>query len=202
MSSTQEAAVISQEAVRQLFTEARTHASWLPKKVEVHTLHALFDLLKWGPTSANTQPARFLFIQSAQAKERLIPCLAPGNVEKTKAAPLTAIVALDEKFHELLPRFFPHMPQMKDMMASNKTLAETTAFRNGTLQGGYFILAARAVGLDCGPMSGFENAKVDETFFKGTTWKSNFLCNLGYGDATKLHPRNPRLTFDEACKII
>lgn len=202
MNPTQEAAVIPQEAVRQLFTEARTHSAWLPKKVEDSTLRALYDLMKWGPTSANTTPARIIFVKSEKAKEQLLSCMAPGNVDKTKAAPVTAIAAWDERFYEHVPRLFPHFPQMKDMFVSNKALAEATAFRNASLQGGYLILAARAVGLDCGPMSGFDNAKVDEAFFKGTTWKSNFLCNLGYGDASQLHPRGPRLSFDEACKII
>jgi 3-hydroxypropanoate dehydrogenase len=202
MSPTQEAVLIPQEAVRQLFTEARTHSAWLPKKVDDNTLRALYDLMKWGPTSANTSPARILFVKSEKAKEQLISCMAPGNVDKTKTAPVTAIVAWDERFYEHVPRLFPHAPQMKDMFASNKAMAEATAFRNASLQGGYLILAARAVGLDCGPMSGFDNAKVDEMFFKGTTWKSNFLCNLGYGDASQLHPRGPRLSFDEACKIL
>jgi nitroreductase len=202
MSSIQEAPVIIQEAIRQLFTEARTHSAWLPKKVEDSTLQALYEIMKWGPTSANTCPVRIVFVKSEKAKEQLMPCIAPGNVDKTKTAPVTAIVAWDERYYDLVPRLFPHFPQMKDMLASNKEMAESTAFRNSSLQGGYFILAARAVGLDCGPMSGFENAKVDETFFKGTTWKSNFLCNLGYGDASKLFPRGPRLPFDEVCKIL
>jgi 3-hydroxypropanoate dehydrogenase len=202
MSPTQEAAQIPQQAISQLFTEARTHSAWLAKPIEDSTLRALFDLMKWGPTSANTSPVRIVFVKSAKAKEQLVPCLSPGNVDKTKAAPVTAIVAWDERYYEHVPRLFPHFPQMKDMLASNKEMAESTAFRNSSLQGGYLILAARALGLDCGPMSGFDNAKLDETFFKGTTWKSNFLCNLGYGDVSQLHPRGPRLSFDEACKII
>src|SRR5262249_14852389 len=147
-------------------------------------------------------PARFLFIRSEEAKAKLIPCLVPGNVDVVKAAPVTAVIAWDENFYSDLPRLFPHAPKMKEMFASNKELAGASAFRNSSLQGGYFILAARAVGLDCGPMSGFNNVKVDEAFFKGTSWKSNFICNLGYGDASKLHPRGPRLEFDEACKIL
>jgi 3-hydroxypropanoate dehydrogenase len=193
---------LSDDGLDLIFRKARTHSEWLPKKVEDSTLRALYDLMKWGPTSANTNPVRILFVKSDKAKERLVPCLSAGNVDKTKAAPVTAIAAWDERYYELIPRLFPHFPQMKDMLASNKEMAESTAFRNASLQGGYFILAARAVGLDCGPMSGFDNAKVDDTFFKGTTWKSNFLCNLGYGDTSKLHPRGPRLSFDEACKII
>jgi nitroreductase len=202
MTTVTERGTISKEAARQLFTEARTFVAWLPKPVEDDTLRALYDLMKWGPTSANTTPARFVFVRSAAEKEKLIACLAPGNVDKVRAAPVTAIIAWDERFYDLIPRLFPVMPQMKDLFTSDKALAEATAFRNGSLQGGYFILAARAVGLDCGPMSGFDNAKVDEAFFKGTSWKSNFLCNLGYGDATKLYPRGPRLGFAEACKII
>jgi len=202
MSSTQEATQIPQEAIRQLFTEARTHHAWLPKKIEDKTIRELYDIMKWGPTSANTNPIRIVFAKSEKAKEQLIPCLMPGNVDQTKAAPVTAIVAWDERFYEHLPRLFPHAPQMKDMFSSNKEMAEFSAFQNASLQGGYFILAARALGLDCGPMGGFDRAKVDAAFFKGTTWKSNFLCNLGYGDASKLHSRGPRLPFDEACKII
>jgi 3-hydroxypropanoate dehydrogenase len=192
---------IPNEVAKQLFTEARSFNAWLPRKVEGKTLRALYDLMKWGPTSANTCPARFVFVRSEKAKEPLIACLAPFNVEKTKAAPVTAIVAWDERFYEQVPKLFPHASQYKDAFASDQTLAEATAFRGGSLQGAYFIIAARAVGLDCGPMSGFDNAKLDEAFFKGTSWKSNFLCNLGYGDATKLLPRLPRLEFDEACKI-
>jgi 3-hydroxypropanoate dehydrogenase len=202
MSQTQESVKVSLEAIHQLFSEARTHHAWLPKKVEDGTLQALYEIMKWGPTSANTNPVRIVFVKSEKAKAQLIPCLMPGNVDQTKAAPVTAIVAWDERFYDLVPRLFPVAPQMKDMFASNKPLAERSAFQNSTLQGGYLIVAARAVGLDCGPMAGFDNAKVDEAFFKGTTWKSNFLCNLGYGDASKLYPRGPRLSFDEACKII
>jgi 3-hydroxypropanoate dehydrogenase len=193
---------ISNECLDQLFTEARTHSVWLAKPVNDELLRSIYDLMKWGPTSANTTPARIVFLKSPEAKAKLIPCLAPPNVEKTKAAPVTAIIGWEERFYEITPKLFPQAPQYKDMFAKNKMLAETTAFRNGSLQGGYFIFAARALGLDCGPMSGFDNAKVDEAFFKGTSWRSNFLCNLGYGDKTKLYPRNPRLNFDETCKII
>ena len=201
MTAVQERSTIPEVAVEQLFTGARTHSAWLPAKVHDDTLRALYDLMKWGPTSANTSPARVVFIRSPEEKARLLPCLAPPNVEKTKTAPVTAIVAMDMAFYDRLPELFPHV-DARSWFAGNPGLIEATAFRNGSLQGGYFIMAARAVGLDCGPMSGFDNAKVDETFFKGTTWKSNFLCNLGYGDAAKLHPRNPRLAFDEACKIL
>jgi 3-hydroxypropanoate dehydrogenase len=193
---------IPEEAVKQLFMEARTFTSWLPKAVEDATLRQVYDLMKWGPTSANTCPARIVFVRGAAAKEKLISTLAPTNVEKVKAAPVTAIIAWDEKFYDLIPKLFPHAAAFRDHFAGNKTLAETTAFRNSSLQGGYFILAARAVGLDCGPMSGFDNGKVDDLFFKGTTWKSNFISNLGYGDRSALHPRLPRLNFEEACKLL
>jgi 3-hydroxypropanoate dehydrogenase len=193
---------LSTQALGQLFTEARTHRSWLSEPIADDTLRALYDLLKWGPTSSNTCPARFLFIKSAAEKERLLPCLAPGNVKKVQAAPVTVIVANDAKFYEQLAKLSPRSTAYRDMLAADAALADETAFRNGTLQGGYLILAARALGLDCGPMSGFDNAQVDEIFFKGTTWKSNFLCNLGHGDASKLHPREPRLEFAEACRII
>jgi nitroreductase len=157
--------------------------------------------MKFGPTSANCCPARLVFVRSPAGKEKLLPCLAEGNVEKTKAAPVTAIIAHDLEFYEKLPGLFPHAPA-RSWFAGNASLIESTAFRNGTLQGAYFIIAARALGLDCGPMSGFDNARVDAAFFQGTSWKSNFICNLGHGDASKLHPRSPRLAFDEACKIL
>jgi nitroreductase len=193
---------IAPEALAQLFTEARTFPGWLPKEVSDQTLREVYDLLKWGPTSANCCPARIVFVKPGPEKEKLITCLAEGNVEKVKAAPVTAIVATDEKFYEQIPKLFPPAPQFRDIFGSNKALAETTAFRNGTLQGAYMILAARALGLDCGPMSGFDNQKLDAAFFAGSTWKSNFICSLGYGDRGKLHPRSPRLSFDEACKIV
>jgi nitroreductase len=193
---------ISNESIRQLFTEARTFAGWLPKDVSDQTLREVYDLMKWGPTSANCCPARIVFVKSGPAKEKLIACLAAGNIDKVKAAPVTAIIAADQKFYDLLPRLFPHAPSMRDYFASDKAVAESTAFRNSSLQGAYFIMAARALGLDCGPMSGFDNRKLDETFFAGTSWRSNFICNLGCGDRTKLHPRSPRLAFDEACKIL
>jgi len=203
------------ESLDALFRQARTHNAWLNKPVSDDTLRSLYDLLKWGPTSANCLPMRVLFLRTPEAKERLRPALMSANVEKTMAAPVTAIVAYDELFYEQLPRLFPHNPGFRDWFANSPELANTTAFRNGTLQGGYFIVAARAVGLDCGPLSGFDNAKVDEEFFpasiradqeaKGMPFgriKSNFLCNLGYGDPTALHPRGPRLDFDEACKLL
>jgi nitroreductase len=185
-------------ALEQIFTEARTHGVWLPEPVSDAQLRAIHDLMKWGPTSANCCPARIVFVTSREAKEKLLPCMAEGNVEKTKAAPVTAIIAHDLEFYEKL---YPPAPA-RSWFAGNPPLIESTAFRNGTLQGAYFIIAARSLGFDCGPMSGFDNEKVDAAFFQGTTWKSNFLCNLGHGDAGRLHPRLPRLEFEEACRIV
>ncbi len=192
---------ISEKALAQLFSEARSFGAWQPTDVDEETLRSIYELMKWGPTSANTTPARIVFVKSKSAKEKLIPCLAPGNVEKVKAAPVTAIVAMDEKFYDQVPRLFPVAASYRDVFANDNALAEATAFRNSSLQGAYLMLAARALGLDVGPMSGFDNKKVDEAFLAGTTWKSNFLCNLGHGDRTKLFPRLPRLAFDEACRI-
>jgi 3-hydroxypropanoate dehydrogenase len=188
------------EALDILFREARTHSTWLDRPVAAEVLREAWDLAKLGPTSANCSPARIVFVVSGEAKEKLRPALIEGNVTKTMAAPATAIIAYDMAFFDLLPRLFPHT-DARSWFVGNDELIETTAFRNGALQGAYFILAARAMGLDCGPMSGFDNAKVDEVFFAGTTIRSNFLCNVGYGDPAKLRPRNPRLSFDEACRI-
>jgi nitroreductase len=193
--------LLPQEALEQILTQARTHNVWLPEPVSDELLVRIYDLMKWGPTSANSSPARIVFVKSKEAKEKLLPCLAPGNLDKTKAAPVTAIIAQDLEFYEKLPKLFP-FADARSWFAGNKQLIESTAFRNSTLQGAYFIIAARSLGLDCGPMSGFDNAKVDEAFFQGTTWKSNFICNLGYGDSSKLYPRAPRLDFAEACKIL
>ncbi len=162
---------------------------------------AIYDLMRWGPTSANCSPARIVFVSSPEAKERLKPFLSEGNRAKTMAAPVTAIIGYDLDFPDLLPRLFPHNPDAKNWF-QNPALREITAFRNGTLQGAYFIVAARALGLDCGPMSGFDNAGVDKEFFAGTNIKSNFICSLGHGDAAGLFDRAPRLAFDEACKIL
>jgi 3-hydroxypropanoate dehydrogenase len=188
-------------ALDQLFRQARTHTAWLPKPVPVELLRKTYELARMGPTSANTSPARFIFLTTPEAKARLKPSLAPGNVEKTMAAPVTVIIAWDAEFHEHLPRLFPQR-DMRSMFAGNKALMDETAFRNSSLEGGYFILAARAMGLDCGPMSGFDQNKVNAEFFPDGKWKVNFLCNLGYGDRSKLFPRNPRLDFEEACQVI
>ena len=191
---------LDQNVLGQLFSEARTHNGWQDKPVEDELLLRLYDLFKWGPTSANCCPARFVFVKSPQAKALLKPCLAPGNVEKTMAAPVTVIVAYDLDFHENLPRLYPQV-DARSWYVGNDALIQETAMRNGSLQGAYLILAARALGLDCGPMSGFDAEAVNQTFFAGSRWRANFLVNLGYGDPDKLYPRNPRLDFREACTI-
>jgi 3-hydroxypropanoate dehydrogenase len=185
-----------------LFRGARTHNKFRPDPISDDTLRELYDLLKFGPTSANSSPARFLFLRTRAAKERLAPALSSGNLEKTIAAPVTVIVAYDPKFHERLTYLFPHNPDAPSWFTSNESLAATTAFRNGTLQGAYLLIAARALGLDCGPMSGFDNDKVDAEFLADRGWRSNFLVNIGHGDPTGVYPRSPRLPFDEACVLL
>ena len=183
-----------------LFHQARSHNKWTDEPVADETLHEMYALLSAGPTSANCSPARFLFIRTPEAREKLRPALSSGNLEKTMSAPVIAIVAYDPKFYDNLPRLFPHA-DAKSWFVSSQALAEETAFRNGTLQGAYLIMAARAVGLDCGPMSGFDRGKVDEAFLADRGWKSNFLVNLGHGDPTGLYPKLPRMSFDEACVL-
>ncbi len=194
--------MLDDHALDVIFREARTHNAWLPRPVANETLRQVYDLMKWGPTSANCSPARILFIRSPEAKQRLKPALSDGNRDKTMAAPVTAILGYDLKFYDLLPRLFPHDQSARGWFAGKPEVIQTTAFRNGTLQGAYLMIAARACGLDCGPMSGFNNARVDAEFFSGGRVKSNFLCNLGYGDPQGLFPRSPRLPFDEACTIL
>ena len=208
--------VVNDQALDTLFREARSYSKWLPRPVTDDTLRKLYELLKWGPTSANASPARLAFLRSREAKERLRPALAPLNVEKTMAAPVTVIVAYDMKFYQHLSKLFPHSPSMAKLFESSPDLIEATAKRNSSLQGAYLIMAARALGLDCGPMSGFDQAKVDEEFFAAGKpcfgceqeffpeghVKSNFLCNLGYGDPSALSPRLPRLPFNEACSLL
>jgi 3-hydroxypropanoate dehydrogenase len=184
----------------QIFRTARTYNGFLDRPVSTATLRDVFDLLKWGPTSANSSPARFVFVTSQAAKEKLRPALSEGNRDKTMAAPVTVIVAYDTEFYERMPQLYPQR-DFRSGFLGKPAVSETFAFRNGTLQGAYLIVAARALGLDCGPMSGFDNAKVDAAFFPDHRWKSNFLCNLGYGDAATVPVRNPRLSFDEACRI-
>lgn len=190
-----------QVTTEQLFTEARTQNGYHADPVSDEQLRALYDLLKWGPTSANCQPARLVFVRSADAKDKLLACASPGNQQKIREAPVTVIVGMDMAFYEQLPRTFPHV-NARAWFEGKPELIQSTAFRNSSLQGGYLILAARALGLDCGPMSGFDAAKLDAAFFAGTTVKSNFICTLGRGDASKVMPRNPRLAFDEACQLV
>jgi 3-hydroxypropanoate dehydrogenase len=194
---------VADTALDVIFREARTHSAWLPRSVDDDLLRKVYDLAKMGPTSANTCPMHIIFVKSQAAKERLKPALIPGNVAKTMAAPVCAIVANDMQFYEFIPRLFPQNPKFADLFtaAGNEEFTRIHAFRNATLQGAYVIMAARALGLDCGPMSGFDNAKVDAEFFPEGRYKSNFLLNLGFGDGAGLHPRNPRLEFDEACRI-
>ncbi|APR79770.1 Putative reductase RutE [Minicystis rosea] len=193
---------INEEALDVLFREARTHNVWRPEPVSDELLHRVWGLARLGPTGANSNPLRVVFVRSAEAKERLRPALSPGNVDKTMSAPVTAIFAYDLAFYEKMPELFPHNPKMGAHFAENAAAAEVTAKLNGTLGAAYFMLAARSLGLDCGPMGGFDSGKVNAEFFAESTWRANFLCNLGYGDASKLHPRNPRLAFEDACKVL
>ena len=185
----------------QLFDDARTHNGFTAEPVSQAELRRLYELMKWAPTSANSSPARIAFVVSAGAKEKLLDCVSPGNVAKTRSAPVTAIIGMDLAFPDTLPQLFPHA-DARSWFAGKQAHIETTAFRNGSLQGGYFILAARALGLDCGPMSGFDHAKVDAAFWAGTEVRTNFLCNLGHGDPRKLFARSPRLSFEQACRIV
>ena len=193
---------VDDAAVDILFRNARTQNGWLPTPVSDAQLRAIYDVMKWGSTSANCCPARLIFLRTPEAKARLIPALSPGNVDKTKAAPVTAIIGYDTRFYELMVKLFPHRPDMADNYKNNATLAQITAFRNGTLQGAYFMLVARALGLDCGGMSGFDNKKVDDEFFPGGRIKSNFLINVGHGDPSKVMAKLPRLDFEEACTLL
>ena len=208
---------VDDRALDTLFREARSsYTKWQQRPVTDDTLRHLYDVLKWGPTSANASPARFAFLRTEEAKARLRPALAPLNVERTMTAPVTVIVAYDLKFYAQLPKLFPHNPGIAELFEGSPEMVATTAKRNSSLQGAYLIMAARALGLDCLPMSGFDNAKVDEEFFAAGTpcfgcdqefcpeghVKSNFLCNLGYGDPNTLHPRLPRLPFNEACSLL
>lgn len=186
----------------QIFRSARSHNVWTDTPVSSATIQAVYDLARWGATTANSCPARFVFLTTPEAKERLKPHLVPTNVDKAMSAPVVAIISYDIEFYEKIPQLFPHNPGAKDWFSGSAAHAEQTAFRNGSLQGAYLMIAARALGLDCGPMSGFDNAGVDKEFFDGTTWKSNFICALGHGDQGALSPRSPRLSFDEACLLL
>lgn len=192
---------VNDDGLNVLFRDARTYTAWQKRPVDDALLARVYHLAKMGPTSANMSPIRIVFVKSASAREKLRPALDPSNVEKTMSAPVTAVIGMEIKFYELLPRLFPHADAQAWFKGLPEKVLEYMALRNSSLQGAYFMLAARALGLDCGPMSGFNNAMVDATFFAGTTIKSNFLCNLGYGDASNLHPRSPRLDFNEACRI-
>lgn len=194
--------VLNAESLDLIFREARTHSAWLNEPVDDGLLQKAYDLARMGPTSANMCPMRVVFVKSAEAKEKLKPALDAGNVDKTMKAPVTAIIGMDIRFYEKMPFLYPHANAKAWFENLPENVLEYIALRNSSLQGAYFILAARSLGLDCGPMSGFNNALVDAAFFAGTTIKSNFLCNLGHGDASKLHPRSPRLNFAEVCKVV
>lgn len=191
---------VEQNALDSLFNQARTHSHWLDKPVSESTLQTLYELTRLGPTSANCSPGRFVFVTTAAGKEKLQPALSSGNVEKTMAAPVTVIVASDSAFYEKLPGLFPYA-DARSWFTSSESLAQETAFRNSSLQAGYLVVAARALGLDVGPMSGFDADKVNSAFFQGSDWRVNLLINLGYGDSDKLHGRLPRLDFDDACRF-
>lgn len=193
---------VSDEALDIIFRDAHTQNKWQDKPVSNAHLMAIYDLMRWGPTSANASPARFYFLTSHHAKERLKPHLSAGNRDKTMAAPAVAIIGMDLDFPEHFPRLFPNNPNMKEGFVGKDEFVRTFALRNSSLQGAYFIIAARALGLDCGPMSGFDNDGVDKEFFLGTNIKSNFICAIGHGDPAGVFPRNPRLSFDEACRIL
>ena len=192
--------MLDQASLDTLFAAARTHSEWQDKPVTDAQLHAIYEAMQWGPTSANCSPARIVFVKSPEAKEKLLACADAGNLEKIRTAPVTAIIAMDLRFYDQLPALFPHA-DARSWFVGNDAKIEATAFRNSSLQGAYLLLAARAFGLDCGPMSGFDADKLNAAFFAGTALRANFLCNLGYGDASKLHPRLPRLAFDDACRI-
>lgn len=194
--------ILDDRALDIVFRNARTHNEWLDDPVTDDDLRAIFEAMKFGPTTANSSPARFVFLRSRESREKLAPHLSEGNREKTLRAPMCAIVAYDLEFYERLDRLFPHDRTARSWFAGKDEHIRVTALRNGSLQGAYFIIAARSLGFDCGPMSGFDNDGVDAAFFAGSGWRSNFLCNLGHGDASKLFPRNPRLDFDDACRIV
>lgn len=194
--------MLSDKDLDLIFREARSFSTWTDQPVSEVTLQAVYDLMRWGPTSANCSPARLVFLASDEAKERIKSHLIPGNVDKVMTAPVTAIIAADSKFYDRIPELFPHNPDARDWFSGNEALAVETAFRNSTLQGGYFLIAARALGLDCGPMSGFDPDGVNAEFFPEGQVKVNFICALGYGKPEDLFPRSPRLSFDDACQIL
>jgi len=189
-------------ALEQMFLNARSANGFINKPVPLELLKQIYDIAKIGPTSMNTQPARYVFLTTAQAKQRLIPCMSPGNVDKTQSAPVTVLIANDSQFYEHLPTTFPNKPDAKEMFAGNPGLSAATASRNATLSSAYFLIVARAFGLDCGPMSGFDAAKVNAEFFPDGRLSINWILNLGYGDNSKLFGRNPRLSFEQACSVL
>jgi 3-hydroxypropanoate dehydrogenase len=193
---------LDEKSIDLLFREARSQNGWLDRPVSDAQLRELYEIMKYGPTSMNTSPARIVFLHTPQARERLIPALSPGNVDKTRAAPVCAIVAHDLAFYRQLPKLFPHKQDAAAIFEGKQELIESTAFRNGTLQGAYLIMAARALGLDCGPMSGFDAQKVNQEFFPEGDFKVNFVCNIGYGDQSKVMGRLPRLAFEDACEVL
>lgn len=193
---------ICDDTVRNLiFREARSQNSWQQRGVSEALLREVYELMKWGPTSMNTAPMRLLFLRTPEAKERLLPALAAGNVDKARTAPVVAIVAYDRAFYDKLPFLFPHRPEAADIFRRNDQLSQSTAFRNASLQGAYLLIAARMAGLDCGPMSGFNEELVNQTFFPDGAWRVNFLCGVGYGDPAGLFPRHPKLSFEEVCQF-
>ncbi|MEO8186024.1 MAG: malonic semialdehyde reductase [Burkholderiaceae bacterium] len=200
--TTHEQKRLDADELDRIFRNARTHNVWLPTPVPESMLREVWEVMKFGPTSANCSPLRIVFVQSEEAKERLVACMSENNQAKTRVAPVTAILAMDLEFYEKLPRLFPHNQAARSWFAGKPTLIWETALRNSSLQGAYFIIAARALGLDCGPMSGFDADKVNAAFFAGSNLKVNFVCSLGHGDGSKLFPRSPRLDFDEACRIV
>jgi nitroreductase len=193
--------MLDQASLATLFTEARTQNGWLDQPVSEAQLRQIYDLMKWGPTSANCSPARIVFVQSGEARDKLLACMSAGNVEKVRSAPVTAVIGMDMAFYEKLPALFPHA-DARSWFVGNQALSDATAFRNSSLQGAYFMLAARSLGLGCGPMSGFDGDKINATFFANTTVKVNFICSIGYGDPAKVFGRSPRLAFDDACSIV
>ncbi|GGC85326.1 malonic semialdehyde reductase [Undibacterium terreum] len=193
---------LTEDGLDLLFRRARSHNGWLERPVGDDLLAQVYDLMKMGPTSVNSSPARFVFLRSEEAKRRLRPAISAGNIDKVMSAPVVAIIAYDLGFHDSLPQLFPHNPGIASLFVANPDLAESTAFRNGSLQGAYFMLAARALGLDCGPISGFDGAAVNREFFPDGKLKVNFLCNVGFGDYGKIFPRSPRLSFEQACSLL
>lgn len=194
--------MLSDKDLDLIFREARSFSTWTDRKISEVTLQAVYDLMRWGPTSANCSPARLVFLTSDEARERMKTHIAPGNLDKLMTAPVTVIIASDSKFYDCIPELMPHNPAAREWFSGDEALAEETAFRNSTLQGGYFMIAARALGLDCGPMSGFDAAGVNAEFFPDGQVKANFLCALGHGKPEDLFPRSPRLGFDDACQIL